>query len=119
MPDIFDNIPCIWALVMQLLDYHPYSCDHLVPTNRLCLPCIVLGLYPLANHLPTTGHIGSCQYLEGCLANRIAKEGEPQRVLAKDADNFATCPASSMTFWSGRKVLGLLRLLRLLGLLRC
>ena len=63
MPETFNSIFGIRALVMQLLDYHPYCNGQLVPTHCLASPRLRLtGLYALCHKLLHTGHIepGHC-----------------------------------------------------------
>ena len=112
MPDTFNSIFGIRALVMQLLDYHPYCSDHLVPLH--CLPSLSLrptGLYALCRELPRTGHIDSGHCFKSTHAKRVPKK----RVLVdtgmnRQANDFTTCQPSNNAIANGG------RLLRLLGL---
>ena len=106
MPDTFNSIFGIRALVMQLLDYHPYCSDHLVPTHCLASPRLrPTGLHVLCHELPRTGHIESGHCFKSTLAKRLPKKSVLDRGLIRQANDFTTCPPRNKNIANGGRLL--------------
>ena len=106
MPDTINSILGIRALVMQLLDYHPYCSDHLVPTHCRASPRLRLtGLYALCHKLLHTGHIEPGHCFKSRLAKRVPKKSVLDRGLTRQANDFTTCPPSNNATANGGRLL--------------
>ena len=104
MPNTLDSIFGIRALVMQLLDEHPYCSNHLVQFHLLGHPSLALpSLQALPHEFSTPGHIDSCHCFESTLAHMVSKKIILNILRRRQAYDFTTCtPRNITTATNGR-----------------